>query len=165
MFSIFSPELVLNMKISDLFLIFERPCAAEVFDWILSQNSIPTSWLHWRIWRQTRPSWTWRWAARGRRCRATRSSSPPARPTSRRSWPTTPAATPSSYSMTSSWRSGQEDVEARSEETEKENKSCGGGDLNLSVKSLLQQNNCPASPLQLHLPPPALLHPAQHPGN
>ena len=61
--------------------------------------------------------------------------------------------------MTSSWRSGQEDVEARSEETEKENKSCGGGDLNLSVKSLLQQNNCPDTPLQLHLLSTSLLRP------
>ena len=60
---------------------------------------------------------------------------------------------------------GQGDGEARSEETEKENKSCGGGDLNLSVKSLLQQNNCPASPLQLHLLSTSLLPPSSTPLN
>ena len=60
---------------------------------------------------------------------------------------------------------GQEDVEARSEENEKENKSYGGGDLDLSVKSLLQQNNCPASPLQLHLLSTSLLPPSSTPLN
>ena len=73
---------------------------------------------------------------------------------------------------------GQEDVEARSEETEKENQSCGGGEqggggtgqqqpanLDLSVKSLLQQNNCPASPPQLHLLSTSLLPPSSAPLN
>ena len=73
---------------------------------------------------------------------------------------------------------GQGDGEARSEETEKENQSCGCGEqggggtgqqqpanLDLSVKSLLQQNNCPASPPQLHLLSTSLLPPSSAPLN
>ena len=73
---------------------------------------------------------------------------------------------------------GQGDGEARSEETEKENQSCGCGEqggggtrqqqpasLDLSVKSLLQQNNCPDTPLQLHLLSTSLLPPSSTPLN